>query len=155
MKYSSFMFVLLNICLINNAIAGKCDSLYPNMPTAGEIDTQIPFVTQAVNNGELDDGLCFSYDMKQIPTQKIICTFTNFNEGWMLFRDNNRTKESNYYKGAKTIILTSVGPTQVISETLEQFHVDENGVVAIHHFRDDNFPEDHAVASCSYIPEEK
>ncbi|EKD74152.1 MAG: hypothetical protein ACD_45C00056G0008 [uncultured bacterium] len=154
MKYKSF-FALLSVFLIGNAFAGKCDSLYPNLPPAGEVDTQIPFVTQAVDNGEYDDGLCFSYDMKQATTQKIICTFTNFNEGWMLFKDNSITKESNYYKGAKTVILTSTGQTKVISDTLDQFHVDENGVVAIHHERDYNFPQGHAVASCSYIPDEK
>lgn len=153
MKYKSFFIALLNLVLIDNAFAGKCDSFYPGLPPAGEVDTSVPFVTQAVDNGQYDDGLCFSYNMKQTSLQKIICTFTNFNDGRILFRDNNTTRESNSYKDAKTIILTSIGPTQVISETLEQYHVDENGIVAIHHERDYNFPQGHAVASCSYIPD--
>lgn len=154
MKYLITSFIMLTVFAMDNTFAGKCDSFYPGLPPVDEIDTQIPFVTQTVNNGEYDDGLCFSYNLKQAAHQKIMCTFINFNDGWMLFRENNITKESSSYKGAKTIILTSKRPTKVFSDNLDQYHVDENGIVAIHHERDYNFSQNHAVASCSYIPDE-
>ncbi|HSW70490.1 MAG TPA: hypothetical protein VLH77_00735 [Gammaproteobacteria bacterium] len=149
---AKIIFILSLTIFISGKAFGssKCDSFHPQIPSAEEIEVQIPFTNQAVNNGDYDDGLCFSYRMKQNSNQKVVCTFINFNEGWTLFKENNITKESATYSGSKTIIFTQIGVTQVISEKIDQYHVDENGLIAIHHSRDYNYPQNHVTASCHY-----
>ncbi|MHB1949347.1 MAG: hypothetical protein ACYCQI_14675 [Gammaproteobacteria bacterium] len=110
---------------------------------------QVPFVAEAVNSTNYN-GITFSYNMNN-STQKVVCSLSYFYKGWMEYSENQSVKSSGTYGGSQTVVLTSVGPTHEISETLDQFHADGVGEVKIFNLqgvRD-------AFVSCFYVPEKK
>jgi hypothetical protein len=139
----------LVMLLSGNLMASKCDSLHPYLPPGDEVDVTIPFSNLAIDNEDENGGLCISYDLKQNPAQKIVCTLNNSNQGWMLYQENNMTRETSTFVGTSSVTFFSVLPT-VLTAATPAYHVDESGLIAIHHFKDDQFPVGHATASCSY-----
>src|SRR5690348_13554897 len=120
---------IVSVCVLlagNSFAASKCDVLYPQLPSADELEVELPFNKKPVSNGEDDAGLCFSYVLKQNSPQKLVCEVSNLNEGWMLYKDNNVTRETSTYSGNKTVIFTSRGLTGPVSDQIDQYHVDEN-----------------------------
>lgn len=150
------IFFICGLILSTSSFASsQCDSLYPMLPETDDLEVQIPFNNQAMNNGEYDDGICLSYNLKQETPKQLICTFTGLNKGWMLYQENTLTRETATIGGDHTILFSSKKLTQNLSENMDRYHVDEIGLIAIHHDRDYNFPQTHAMVSCRYIPEEE
>lgn len=110
---------------------------------------QVPFVHQAINSVDYK-GLTFTYNMGN-PAQKVVCTLSYFYKGWMEYPENTQVKTSGTYGGSQTVILTSLGSSSEISETLDQFHADAAGEVTIQNLEYQSSAP--AFASCFYAPD--
>jgi len=111
---------------------------------------QIPFTNQLVNSDGYE-GLSASYSMTS-STQKVVCTLTGFYKGWIDYTANKAIKESEFYSGTHTVVLTSKKPSTSNSDT--ELHTDAVGHISIQHINKDLTADDTALASCSYMPDE-
>lgn len=110
----------------------------------------IPFINQAINSTDYE-GLSVSYDMNLKPLQKVFCVLADLYKGYIEYTDNHSPRESHTYGKIQTIIFTSMGKDEEVTENLDQFHADAKGTLLINEVDRKN----NAYASCFYIPEEK
>lgn len=126
-------------------------SLLANQPKTG-IRITVPFINVAVNSPEYhQQGLSFDYQLNN-GELKVVCTLSNFNNGWLEYQENGVTKQSStIVNNAQTLILTSKGATQHLSPMLDQYHVDSEGPAAI--FNIENLHAPASFATCLYVAE--
>jgi len=145
------LLLLIPLFYMTTAFAYDCNSVGPE-----DVVVSLPFKNQSVSIGKYQDGVCFPYKLNQGSTKKVICEFSQFKAGWLVYFDNGLLRTSDDmlqqdFKGSSTVILTSKGETKNISKNTFQIHVDDNEAVAIHH--DMSHSKDSTIqpqASCRY-----
>jgi hypothetical protein len=161
---NNLLTLTFTLLLCTHALASNCKAL--SNPQSAELEVTLPFSNQTIVNNADNSGLCFSYLMDYQSAicstvgcypykihRKIVCTLTNLENGWILYKDNGVTKETASDTGTTTITLSSTQPTIVNSPTQGQYHVDSSGVIAIHHLGSNDANAAAVTATCSYESE--
>jgi hypothetical protein len=150
------IFLLFSCLIATNTFAADCKEFHPW--TRYDAVVSLPFQNQAANNGEYDDGICFTYDLDK--KDGITCTLSNFNVGWMLYSENHLMRDSfanEPFTGNTTVIISNKIIRTPPDKNTHVIHADETGVVAFHHDKNET-AGNIATISCSlflYVKEEQ